>query len=78
MSDYLLYGTEGCHLCENAEQLLVDAGLAFSQQDIIEDPQLLQNYGLLIPVLFHSASQQQLNWPFDSQALQDFIKNNRL
>jgi hypothetical protein len=78
MSDYLLYGTEGCHLCEDAEQLLVDAGLAFSQQDIIEDPQLLQNYGLLIPVLFHSASQQQLNWPFDSQALQDFIKNNRL
>ncbi len=78
MSDYLLYGTEGCHLCEDAEQLLVDAGLAFSKQDIIEDPQLLQNYGLLIPVLFHSASQQQLNWPFDSHALQDFIKNNRL
>lgn len=78
MSDYLLYGTEGCHLCEDAEQLLVDAGLAFSKQDIIEDPQWLQNYGLLIPVLFHSASQQQLNWPFDRQALQDFIKNNRL
>ena len=78
MSDYLLYGTEGCHLCEDAEQLLVDAGLAFSKQDIIEDPQWLQNYGLLIPVLFHSGSQQQLNWPFDSQALQDFIKNNRL
>ncbi len=78
MSDYLLYGTEGCHLCEDAEQLLVDAGLVFSKQDIIEDPQLLQNYGLLIPVLFHSASQQPLNWPFDSQALQDFIKNNRL
>jgi hypothetical protein len=78
MSDYLLYGTEGCHLCEDAEQLLLDAGLAFSKQDIIEDPQLLQNYGVLIPVLLHSASQQQLNWPFDSQALQDFIKNNRL
>lgn len=51
MSDYLLYGTEGCHLCEDAEQLLLEAGLAFSKQDIIEDPQLLQNYGVLIPVL---------------------------
>ena len=78
MSDYLLFGTDGCHLCEEAEQLLTEAGLDFATQDIIESEHLQQRYGLLIPVLLHIPSQQTLNWPFDSQSLQEFIISNAL
>lgn len=78
MSAYLLFSTEGCHLCEEAEALLIAAELDFSLQDILNDPQAYNEYSLLIPVLVHSASQQQLNWPFDQHALHDFIKSNRL
>lgn len=78
MSAYQLFSTEGCHLCEEAEALLIAAELDFSLQDILNDPQAYTDYSLLIPVLVHSASQRQLNWPFDQQALHDFIKSNRL
>lgn len=73
MADFVLYGTEACHLCEDAEQLLVQFGLSFEKQDIIEDPQLQQRYGLRIPVLLHAASKCELNWPFDEDGLRRFV-----
>lgn len=78
MSDYLLFGTEGCHLCEEAEQLLQQTGLSFDIRDIIDDDNLQQRYGLLIPVLLHVPSQQTLNWPFDTPGLQQFITGHAL
>ncbi len=77
MTDFLLFGTEGCHLCEDAEQLLTDAGIAFESRDIMDDEEWQQKYGLLIPVLRHVESQRQLNWPFDSRQLQEFIGSCR-
>lgn len=73
MAEYLLFGTEGCHLCEEAEQLLADAGIVFAGQDIMDDDAWQQQYGLSIPVLLHIESRRQLNWPFDDRQLQDFI-----
>ena len=75
MSEWLLLGTEGCHLCEEAEMLLHQANMAFTYVDIINDESLQQQYGLLIPVVVHSASQKNLNWPFDLQQLNDFFKD---
>ena len=37
MADFILYGTEGCHLCEDAEQLMMATGIAFETRDIIHD-----------------------------------------
>lgn len=74
MTDFLLFGTEGCHLCEEAERLLIDAGIAFASKDIMNHEEWQQQYGLLIPVLWHEESRRQLNWPFDSQQLQDFTE----
>lgn len=73
MSGFLLFGTAGCHLCEDAEQLLVDAGLDFESRDIMDDEEWQQKYGLLIPVLWHAESQRQLNWPFDKDRLREFV-----
>jgi glutaredoxin len=71
---YILYSTEGCHLCEQAYELCQQAGIGAALRiiDIAEDEQLAQQYGVLIPVLAKSA-QEQLFWPFDLTQLKEFI-----
>lgn len=73
MTDFVLLGTEGCHLCEEAEQLLLLARLVFEKQDIIEDEQLMQRYAIRIPVLLNKTNKFELGWPFNTEQLQDFI-----
>ena len=74
MAGFILYGTEGCHLCEDAEQILADAGIDFQSNDIIENQEWQEKYGLLIPVLLHVENQRQLNWPFDKAAIANFCR----
>lgn len=67
-----LLGTSGCHLCEQAEEILQAlqaAGCEFSYEvvDIADDDALFQRYGLLIPVLRGAGA--ELNWPFDEAGL---------
>lgn len=73
MADFILYGTEGCHLCEEAEALLMQVGLDFEKQDIMDDEQALQLYAVRIPVLQHRHSLLELGWPFDIQQLQNSL-----
>jgi hypothetical protein len=69
---YVLYHTEGCHLCELATVLLEDAGIAFQTIDICDDEILAERYGVSIPVL-KAADDRCLFWPFDATQLQKFI-----
>lgn len=65
-----LLGTLGCHLCEQAESLLmpfVERGLLVELVDIAEQPEWLDAYALLIPVLRRSDNGAELRWPFDEQ-----------
>lgn len=65
-----LFGTLGCHLCEDAEQVLqpfVAQGLVVELLDIIDSPHWLDRYALSIPVLRRVDTGQELNWPFDEQ-----------
>ena len=73
MADFVLFGTEGCHLCEEAEQLLLQTDVNFEKRDIMADEQALQCYAIRIPVLLNQASGLELAWPFDMQQLEDFI-----
>lgn len=73
MADLILFGTEACHLCEEAEQLLRNAGLGFAKKDIASGNELLQRYGIRIPVLLHRASGLELDWPFDALNLEGFL-----
>lgn len=73
-----LFGTLGCHLCEAAEQLLqpfVAQGLLVELLDIIDSPQWLERYALTIPVLRRVDTGQELNWPFDEQAVLKLLSN---
>ena len=67
-----LFGTLGCHLCEEAEQVLqpfVAQGLVVELLDIIDSPEWLERYSLSIPVLRRVDNSQELHWPFDQQAV---------
>ncbi|QIZ76569.1 glutaredoxin family protein [Ferrimonas lipolytica] len=66
----ILFHTDGCHLCEQAAALLQQANIAFQTVDIITDPELVERYGIRIPVVFHHGN--ELGWPFDSADLQQF------
>jgi glutaredoxin len=74
MTDLILFGTEGCHLCEDAEALLLQAGLSFETRDIIDDEQAQQRYAVRIPVLLNSETGKELGWPFDAQQLSEYVR----
>lgn len=53
--DIIMYTRQGCHLCEQAWELLEHArrryGFALRQVDIDGDPQLVSQYGECVPVV---------------------------
>lgn len=67
-----LFGTSACHLCELAEDLLAQAGVAFIAVDISASDALFERYGTTIPVLRRDDG-AELNWPFDETALAAFL-----
>jgi len=72
-----LFGTLGCHLCEQAESLLlpwISQGLTLELIDISEHPAWFERYSLSIPVLRNSQSGAELFWPFDKSQLVNFLK----
>lgn len=71
-----LYGTDGCHLCDDAQQLLRTLNLAWEDVDIVDDDDLLQRYGTRIPVLKIADGEAELGWPFDLQQITEFLMRN--
>jgi Glutaredoxin-like domain (DUF836) len=77
----LLLGTSGCHLCEQAEELInesLQTGLACSIEivDIAEQTQWQHGFATQIPVLLHQESQHYLDWPFTQNDVLTFIKQH--
>lgn len=71
-----LYGTSACHLCEQALAILEEAStqLPFSwiEIDIAENDQLMQRYGVKIPVL-QASTGAELCWPFGKADVLTFV-----
>ena len=67
----LLYHTDGCHLCEQADALLQQLGVRFERCDSINDERLRATYGWRIPVVASAGG--ELDWPFDRQQLEHFL-----
>ncbi len=80
MQELILYSTVGCHLCELAldeiSHCLSSRSLVIKEVDIADDPDLLKEYGVSIPVLFYSVTEEKLYWPFDRTAVNDFLIKN--
>lgn len=73
MSTFILFGTEGCHLCEEAEQIINATAIDFQSRDIMDNETWQQRYAIRIPVLQHAASSKELDWPFTPADLQAFV-----
>lgn len=73
----ILYSTSACHLCEQAKELLwpllENQAIRLSEIDIAESDELLERYGVRIPVYKFSHRQEELAWPFDTTQLQNFL-----
>ncbi|MCF7203000.1 glutaredoxin family protein [Pseudomonas oligotrophica] len=72
-----LFGTLGCHLCEQAEGLLmplVERGLLVELLDIAEDERWVEQYGLRIPVLRRVDTGAELEWPFELEQVVPFLQ----
>jgi len=71
----ILFGTSGCHLCEQAEVIVkacVPDGVDYV--DIAEQEQWQERYAVRIPVLYDQETKQELGWPFDLADVVDFIR----
>jgi len=72
-----LFGTLGCHLCEQAEALLmpfVAHGLLVELVDIAERETWIEDYGLRIPVLRRLDNGAELDWPFEGDQVVAFLR----
>ncbi|MEQ3723800.1 glutaredoxin family protein [Alcanivorax sp.] len=69
----LLYTTLGCHLCDQASELvaMVNPGLVLTHVDIAEEDALIEQYGERIPVL--ACEGRELAWPFGLLDVQQFL-----
>lgn len=79
MRELELMGTVGCHLCDEAESIIVKSvdmsKVAIYQVDIADDERLMEKYAVRIPVLVDLASQRELEWPFDHKELEQFFSS---
>ncbi len=73
----VLMGTEACHLCDQAQALLLQFQGALAVdvllEDIAESEEQVQRYGVRIPVLLHEETGAELDWPFDSIQLRQWL-----
>ena len=79
MKKLQFFTTQGCHLCEQAEEMLV-----FLQEryvfklvviDIATDQQLMEKYGLSIPVLLNTQSNEHICWPFNADKIMSLLNS---
>jgi hypothetical protein len=79
MQHFVLYGTLGCHLCEQAEALLVplldDKIHSVECIDISQDDALMSRYALTIPVLQRRGDGAELKWPFEAGQAAVFLRS---
>jgi glutaredoxin len=79
MKPIYLYSTPGCHLCEMAKEIispmLDNYSLHLEEIDIADSDELIERYGVRIPVLKSPRHIEELGWPFDSiQAAAFFVR----
>jgi len=76
--EIILYSTDYCTLCEEAEALIHAAlkgrHYSISKKEVSMDQRLIDSYGLRIPVISISDKPaEELNWPFDKAQVLAFV-----
>ncbi|MGZ0150638.1 glutaredoxin family protein [Kribbella sp. WER1] len=72
MSRVTMYGKPGCHLCDDAREVIravcAEAGVEWTEVDITQDDRLFRQYGEQIPVTFVDGKQHDF-WRVDPARL---------
>ena len=70
-----LYSSEGCHLCEQALALCTNIiePRAINIVDIVDHENLVEQYGVHIPVLERLSNNTTLYWPFSQQDIEKLV-----
>ena len=70
----ILYQRDDCHLCDLALDVLASAGTPEFESVFIDgDAGLEARYGIRVPVLRDAVSGNELDWPFDADAVAGFL-----
>ena len=82
MIHLLLLGTAGCHLCEQAEELINMClqnipELTIETIDIAELEHWQERYSTRIPVIHHPKTKEDLCWPFNQTQIVQFVNELR-
>lgn len=72
---FILYSSDGCHLCEQALSLILQQITAdeIDIVDIVDEEKLVELYGVYIPVLERVDDGAKLFWPFSNEELSDLF-----
>ncbi len=79
----LLLGTAGCHLCEEAQDIVaacvsaIAPDMQIASIDIAEHQEWQLDYALKIPVLLEPESGHQLEWPFGRDQVAQFLRQRQ-
>ena len=75
---FILYTKDKCHLCEKAKKELRKAAesipFSYEEVDIYRSDELVEKYGLMIPVLMHETAVIQYG-QIDYDTIVNFLKN---
>lgn len=79
MQTLSLFSTVGCHLCDDAKALIYpllnEYSLVIKEVDIACSRDLVERYGVRIPVIQLKNSPNDLGWPFDEPALRNYLSS---
>ena len=77
MKTLILYSTVGCHLCEQALELIspsIQGQYQITEVDISDSDALVERYGTRIPVILREDTGSEIGWPFDLQQFIAFLR----
>lgn len=82
MKTIYVYSTSGCHLCELAWDILAPLvshlPLRMEEVEIADVDELVERYGVRIPVVKFADSDEELGWPFDSAQAFAFLQRHAM
>ncbi len=80
MKKLYFYTTAGCHLCEQAEEILrtlpKKLNVSWESVDISESDILISRYGTRIPVLHVVSTGMEKGWPFSKEEILNWLQSD--
>ncbi|MDI1299096.1 glutaredoxin family protein [Methylotenera sp.] len=82
ITNLILYSTSHCHLCEQAEALLLKLSLEYelvwTSIEIADNASLYEIYEIKIPVLRRVDTKDEIFWPFNEDDIKLLLRNSEI